>query len=249
MRGTFFVKRFCPEARKIVQHLTFSTETTSRMSSEQIAVIPLSYKDRYLDRNPSSPKRRIKVVLAAKAEEAVQSRQHTQDVFGKRYKRVLQSGEDGPQFFDGYHEAYRHALNRIEHVRAWGGDIAFDDPDGHQVYIIELSASVREFKKMVKSNGPELINTADTFCSMGQTSKAAEDRYIQHRDPDDRKSSEWGLEYFKAPFEAAYRSDLIDEFKVTSGQSVHDLRKSEAHIVEADVALWLRSIGIAAYFK
>jgi len=219
------------------------------MSSEQIAVIPLSYKDRYLDRNPSSPKRRIKVVLAAKAEEAVQSRQHTQDVFGKRYKRVLQSGEDGPQFFDGYHEAYRHALNRIEHVRAWGGDIAFDDPDGHQVYIIELSASVREFKKMVKSNGPELINTADTFCSMGQTSKAAEDRYIQHRDPDDRKSSEWGLEYFKAPFEAAYRSDLIDEFKVTSGQSVHDLRKSEAHIVEADVALWLRSIGIAAYFK
>lgn len=215
----------------------------------KVAVITLTYKDSYIERNPGSPRRRIKLVRKSKAEEALQSRQDAKRVFGRKYRRILQSGDDAPQFFEQHHEAYRHILGRIQNAEAWGGSLAFDDPGGHQVYIIELSHAVRDFKTMVKANADELIEAADTFCYVGQTSCAADERYEQHRDPEDEKNSDWGLEYFNAPFEEAYRADLLDAFTAATGQATQGLKKSEAHIVEADVAFWLRERGIAAYFR
>ena len=53
----------------------------------------------------------------------------------------------------------------------------------------------------------------------------------------------------------AYRDDLLDAFVAGTGQSIYDLKKSEAHIVEADVALarerGVMSISLTdpAYFK
>ena len=215
----------------------------------KITVLTLTYKDSYIERNPDSPRRRIKLVRTSKAEEALQSRQDAKRIFGRRYRRILQSGDDAPCFFELHHQAYRHILSRIQDAEASGGRLAFDDPGGHQVYIIELSHAVRDFKTMVKANEDELIETADTFCYVGQTSCAADDRYKQHRNPEDEKNSDWGLEYFKAPFEAAYRADLLDAFTAATGQATQDLKKSQAHIVEADVAFWLRERVIAAYFR
>lgn len=219
------------------------------MQRNTVAVITLTYKDSYIERNPGSPRRRVKLVRASKAEEALQSRQDTKRIFGKRYRRILQSGDDAPRFFEQHHQAYRFISSRIQDAESCGGSLAFDDPSGHQVYIVELDRSVQDFNKMVHSNEAELIQTANTFCYVGQTSCDAEERYDQHRDPDDEKNSKWGLEYFNAPFEVAYRDDLLHAFVAETGQSIHALKKSEAHIVEADVAFWLRERGVAAYFR
>lgn len=105
-------------------------------------------------------------------------------------------------------------------------------------------------KRMKRENDAKLLEASECYY-VGLTEKQdVSQRYFEHLKPKGTpKSTDWGREYFLRPFEKAYRKNLLEEFEMQSGLTTQNLISSVAHIREADVAKWLRAMGLPAYFK
>jgi hypothetical protein len=219
------------------------------MPKEKVAVIIVSYTNRHLEKNPGKPRCRLKVMGEKKARRAMQGQKACKHEFGGKYRRVLQSGGDEPRFFDRSYEAYRYVREKLEAEASVGREISFGDPVGNSVYIMQMHPLVKENETFIEANGQRLVDQAVDCCYVGLTSDLVSERYEEHTDPNDRNKSDWGLDFFVRPFEEAYRVDLLEKFRLESGLKTECLSNMEAHILEGELAFWLRKQGIAAYFN
>ena len=219
------------------------------MPKEKIAVIIVSYTKRHLKKNPGEPRCRLKVLKEKKARCAMEGQEECKEVFGRKYKRVLQSGGDEPRFFDRSYEAYRYVREKLETEASEGREISFADTRGNSVYIMQMHPLVKENETFIEANGQRLLDQVVDCCYVGLTSGPVSERYEEHTDPNDRNNSDWGLDFFVRPFEEAYRVDLLEKFRLESGLKTEGLSNMEAHILEGELAFWLQKQGIAAYFN
>ena len=219
------------------------------MPKEKVAVIIVSYTSRYLEKHPGEPRCRLKVLKEKKARRAMQGQQACKDEFGKRFKRVLQSGDDEPRFFDRSYEAYCYVREKLKAEASLGREISFTNPEGNSVYVMQMHPLVKENETFIEANGQRLVDQAADCCYVGLTSDPVFERYLEHTDPEDRKNTDWGLDFFVRPFTEAYRVDLLEKFRVHTGLKTEGLSNMEAHIREGELAFWLRKQGIAAYFN
>ena len=212
-------------------------------------VITLSYKRRFLERNPDLGKTRMTIVGKAKFDK-IQRNGVSCLKNGSKFKRLLTAGEDSPVSFQYKYQAYEHALGRQKSEQERGRTVEFDDSGSHQIYIMQMRTDALAEKRMKRENDDKLLAASECFY-VGLTEKQdVSQRYFEHLKPKGTpKSSDWGREYFLRPFEKAYRRDLLEEFEMQTGLTTTNLISSAAHIREAEVAKWLRSRGLAAYFK
>jgi len=212
-------------------------------------VITLSYKSRFLERNPDLGKTRMTIVGKAKFDK-IQRNGVSCLKNGSKFKRLLTTGEDAPVCFEYKYQAYEHALGRQKSEQQRGRTIEFDDSGSHQIYIMQMRTDALAEKRMKRENDAKLLEASECFY-VGLTERQdVAQRYLEHLQPKGTpKSSDWGREYFLRPFEKAYRKDLLEEFEIQTGLTTSHLISSAAHIREADVAKWLRSKGLPAYFK
>ena len=132
-----------------------------------------------------------------------------------------------------------------------GSEMCIRDSSGsHQIYIMQMHTDALAEKRLNRENDDKLLDASQCFY-VGLTEKQdVSQRYHEHLKPKGTPlSSDWGREYFLRPFEKAYRKDLLEEFEMQTGLTTSDLISSAAHLREADVAKWLRSRGLPAYFK
>lgn len=219
------------------------------MPKEKVAVIIVSYTSRYLEKNPGQPRCRLKVLGERKARRAMQGQSACKKEFNKKFKRVLQSGGDEPRFFDRSYEAYLYVREKLKAEASLGREISFGDPLGSSVYIMQMYPLVKENETFIGANGQRLVDQAEDCCYVGLTSDPVFERYQEHIDPNERKNTDWGLDFFVRPFEEAYRVDLLEKFRLESGFKTEGLSNMEAHIIEGELTFWLRKQGIAAYFN
>lgn len=219
------------------------------MPKEKVAVIIVSYTNRHLEKNPGEPRCRLKVLKEKRARRAMLGQKACKDEFGKKFKRVLQSGGDEPRFFDRSYEAYCYVQKKLETEASLGREISFEDPLGSSVYIMQMTPLVKDYKPFIDANGQSLVHQAESCCYVGLTSDPVVERYQEHTDPNDRKRTNWGLDFFVRPFDKAYRVDLLEKFRLESGFETEGLTNMEAHIIEGELTFWLRGKGIAAYFN
>lgn len=212
-------------------------------------VITLSYKRRFLVRHPELGKTRMMIVGKRKFDK-VKTEGMSCLKGGSKFKRLLISGDDAPVSFKYKYEAYEHALGRHLSEQKKGRAIEFDDAGNHQIYIMQMHTGALAEKRMKRENDAKLLEASECFY-VGLTEKQdVAQRYLEHLKPKGTpKSTDWGREYFLRPFEKAYRRDLLEEFEMQTDLTTSDLISSAAHIREADVAKWLRAMGLPAYFK
>ena len=212
-------------------------------------VITLSYKRRFLERNPDLGKTRMIIVGKGKFNKVNREGMSCLTGGGK-FKRLLTSGEDAPVAFKYKYEAYEHVLGRQKVEQQRGRTIDFHDSGNHQIYIMQMQTDALAEKGMKRENDTELLKANECFY-VGLTEKNnVAERYREHLKPKGTpKSSDWGRRFFLRPVEKAYRRDLLEEFEMQTGLTTSNLISSAAHIREADVAEWLRARGLPAYFK
>lgn len=226
-----------------------------------MASLKKSHVKRKRSRNPDFANLRILIKRAEKLQAALDCKGREQFKalglkYPKPFKRLILS--EGLYGFDSKVEAYRHAyvwrdtlLQSMRKVKVHSDS----DQKTCSVYCMKLKNSVWQNQKFASHN-PDLVSQTPNAFYVGQTSAPILQRLKQHINPDSDKSSKWGLDFFdydtehSGGLEAAMEQSLtcVHKWQLETGRSVSSLTLGESLMAEADLAAWLQSQGLGAYF-
>ena len=205
-----------------------------------------SMKSHWREKNPEAPHLRIRILGKKKFSRIADGMPEPGDL-PRKFRGLVKT--DLPTECETYLEAWEAAFELQKNLKSDNrrADLPELGPACRRVYVFEMKPTVINNDTFSEMNQSLPENYKGTCVYVGETSNCVELRYEQHRSEDHVTSTDWGRDFFRAPFELAFREDLVVEFKET-GQSISGLNTYEALKQELALRKWLQDEkGIAAY--
>ena len=209
-----------------------------------VAVV-FSLKQNWLKCNPDAAGLRIRVLSKAKFDR-IRNCPNLNQLLPNQYRRWV--NEEGVIECKTELEAWKAAIKVRDRLISQKRrvDLHFGDCT-YQPYVFQMQPSVLNVKAFKRMN-PNLPEDGRAICVyVGMTSKPIVERYHQHRSSDHPANTKWERKFFITPFDDAWRSDLVQDYRMKTKQQTDGLDKFAALSGELSLRQWLQQLGIAAY--